>query len=137
MAKHCPVSCAEDSLTLTSIRSQADCEDAHPRCPVWAKLGDECDNNADMRKYCAKSCATCPMAVSDGESLCRDTNENCRFWADSGECSNVSISFIEVQILLCTVFRKGETHSPCLLLFSYFKNPSVSTLVGFSLNGNS
>lgn len=88
MAKHCPVSCAEDSLTLKSIRSQADCEDAHPRCPVWAKLGDECDNNADMRKYCAKSCDTCPMAVSDGESLCRDTNENCRFWADSGECSN-------------------------------------------------
>jgi hypothetical protein len=86
MTKYCPVSCSEDQMTLNS-KSKDDCDDTHPRCSVWAKLGD-CDNNFAMRAYCAESCNTCQEAVPDEENLCKDTHENCRFWADSGECSN-------------------------------------------------
>ena len=90
MTEHCPVSCAEDFANMDSNISQADdCEDAHPRCFVWATLGDECETNSEMMKYCAKSCNTCHMAASD-DNLCRDTHSECRFWANSGECLNVS-----------------------------------------------
>lgn len=113
MRKHCPVSCADVSLSLSKNNNiGADCEDQHPRCSVWAKLGDECDKNVDMRKYCAKSCNTCDMAVSD-DSLCKDSHENCRFWADSGECKNVSARITVNNcrgILYCTacVLRRTE-----------------------------
>lgn len=91
MEKHCPVSCATilDSTMTTVAHSdpgQEDCKDMHPRCHVWAELG-ECDNNAEMQKYCASSCDTCVMAAED-DNLCKDQHENCRFWADSGECAN-------------------------------------------------
>ena len=88
MKKYCPVSCASETLKPM----QKECGDVHPRCPVWAKLG-ECDDNSDMQKYCAKSCDSCHLA-SSADGLCTDNHENCKFWADSGECkNNPNVSF--------------------------------------------
>mmetsp|Transcript_26557 Transcript_26557/g.64757 ORF Transcript_26557/g.64757 Transcript_26557/m.64757 type:complete len:555 (-) Transcript_26557:135-1799(-) len=88
MQEQCPVSCKED-----------DCKDLHVRCSAWAKIKDECVDNPDMRKYCSKSCNSCGEASGNATSAeedeeedavaimpCVDENENCRFWADKGEC---------------------------------------------------
>jgi len=85
MLRNCPASCAEEILIDTAATAK-DCKDVIPKCAVWAELG-ECDNNEEMRSYCAKSCNTCGEAV-EVDSLCKDEHENCRFWADAGECKN-------------------------------------------------
>ena len=81
MLEQCPVSCKDDN-----------CKDLHVRCPDWAKIKDECNDNPDMRKYCRKSCNTCdeePEATEvdeDGEIEipCVDQNEGCQAWAAIG-----------------------------------------------------
>lgn len=81
MLEQCPVSCKED-----------DCKDLHVRCPVWAKIKDECADNPDMRKYCRKSCDSCDEALANATNSeeeedvmpCVDQNESCRYWADKG-----------------------------------------------------
>jgi hypothetical protein len=83
MAKQCPVSCKD--VPKTSL--QKECKDVHVRCSIWAGLG-ECNGNAAMTSYCAKSCDTCLLATEiDDDPLCFNDHENCRFWADSGECA--------------------------------------------------
>jgi hypothetical protein len=100
MRTTCPVSCrgAERRPIF-----QKECKDAHVRCPIWADLG-ECDENAEMRKYCASSCDTCRTveAVDEKEELCTDGNANCKFWADAGECTtNPKVS--TVQYFRCVI----------------------------------
>eukprot|EP00980_Cylindrotheca_fusiformis_P013388 scaffold3410_cov141-Cylindrotheca_fusiformis.AAC.31 len=88
MLERCPVSCREGS-----------CKDNHPRCPVWAKLRDECDDNPELRKNCRKSCNFCDVPTDeelveggaiieeDDEIVepCLDSHDNCKYWADKGE----------------------------------------------------
>jgi hypothetical protein len=82
MQEQCPVSCKEDS-----------CKDGHVRCPVWAKLKDECEENPDMRKSCRKSCNFCDQQEEEEEAAgieedgepCVDNHEKCKYWADKGE----------------------------------------------------
>jgi hypothetical protein len=90
MKNYCPISCrgAEKRPIF-----QKECKDAHARCSIWADLG-ECDDNAEMRKYCASSCDTCHHTVEkagtgkeEEEWLCTDDHANCKFWADKGECT--------------------------------------------------
>jgi hypothetical protein len=97
MKLYCPISCrgAERRPIF-----QKECKDAHVRCPVWADLG-ECDDNAQMRKYCAYSCETCQTVEAveavEVEELCMDENANCKFWADAGECtSNPKVSQVNM-----------------------------------------
>jgi hypothetical protein len=120
MRKHCPVSCRSEEQRPTNWS----CKDAHPRCSVWADLG-ECAENSDMRKYCAKSCDTCTNRHND-DDLCVDTHENCRFWADKGECINnpvVSTNTCDGYFGRCSIncmFSRKRTicSSICTLLWT-------------------
>jgi prolyl 4-hydroxylase len=89
MTRHCPVSC---KLKHAKANTAVACVDAHPRCKVWADLG-ECAVNRNMKKYCTKSCDWCDesapgIALEEEEDLdCIDDHTNCEFWAEKGECT--------------------------------------------------
>ena len=74
MKKYCGASC----LNVDKRHTRNACKDAHPRCPVWAKKG-ECQENAALRNFCAKSCDTCTRRVkkTDDSDSCKDEHENC------------------------------------------------------------
>ena len=101
MKEVCPVSCNEGGMKIKRKKgSAAICEDYHLRCPAWASLG-ECEDNADMRYYCPKSCGTCVQDPTqhrnlqqqknrdgdDKDNLCVDKHEQCEFWASVDECT--------------------------------------------------
>lgn len=76
MAEHCPVSCRNETQTVTG------CADIHPRCPVWEKIGECATNPTDMHRYCAKSCGVCGTSeardvqqVTKQAPLCVDQDE--------------------------------------------------------------
>ena len=91
--------------------TRKDCKDAHPRCHVWAELG-ECDETRDMKKYCAKSCNSCLTAANVEDVFCTDGHENCANWADLGECENnpgvssndVYYNFVHSDKWVCSFF---------------------------------
>jgi prolyl 4-hydroxylase len=87
MKTHCPGSCDGIQVELKEAAVQAkkgNCVDRHEHCPQWADLG-ECDENAEMLKYCSVSCGVC--IPDPAEEACKDSHSNCKFWADREECT--------------------------------------------------
>jgi hypothetical protein len=98
MALQCPVACRD--IDRSDQRKQ--CTDVHPKCSDWAKEG-ECDDEKDVKHFCAKSCDHCLVyrklvedessSVDSSSSSCVDSNDTCNFWAEAGECqSNPTVS---------------------------------------------
>jgi prolyl 4-hydroxylase len=108
MTKHCPISCnlpAEayfiKPTSEVGDEDEADrtCKDWHPNCHIWAELGECKDNAAAMIRFCPESCHKCIDDDDDEESDieeegddndedCKDSHEQCSFWASKGECEN-------------------------------------------------
>ena len=110
MNRHCPVSCRSMDSAPTP-----ECRDVHPRCNVWAQLG-ECKVNKEMKRYCPRSCGTCTSgdparkllddnshdqeipgidSAVDDDFLCVDNHEKCSKWA----VRNMQISWFRCLIL--------------------------------------
>jgi len=70
------------------------CKDMDSNCKTWSDKG-ECTTNRDfMLRTCKTSCGLCtvPQQSTGGTSpevtVCKDKNDGCAEWAESGECAN-------------------------------------------------
>ncbi|XP_055891008.1 zinc metalloproteinase nas-15-like isoform X3 [Biomphalaria glabrata] len=97
MINNCQATCGLCGDVAT--RPQFNCSNIHidtQKCEEWAKMG-ECVVNAQwMFDNCKKSCGMCldkevtgggtDNSVDEDKLECVDTHENCKSWADNGEC---------------------------------------------------
>ena len=92
MKKHCAASCVRKE----NKGNDEECKDHHPRCKVFADLG-ECQSNAGpMRQWCAESCGVCNgeettatdqvAAEESDDDECQDFDDLCPAWARQEEC---------------------------------------------------
>lgn len=153
MLQECALSCSQEEMIENEQKQAAElplpsvtetdifeeCEDIHPRCPVWASLG-ECDAaSTEMHQYCAKSCHTCAEMWPNGalaQQKCVDGYELCHSWASQhdqcttnpiwmhehcprscGLCSNMSLDQLCVDTHKDCAF--WATANECILNKSY------------------
>lgn len=92
--KQCPSVNSNSTLSILKTQKVSDnCKDDHESCAVRAKTG-ECDRNPNyMLSNCTLSCKRCnestnreDVANKEWNQDCNDTNVNCVWWADTGEC---------------------------------------------------
>uniref|UniRef100_A0A2C9LK61 Metalloendopeptidase n=1 Tax=Biomphalaria glabrata TaxID=6526 RepID=A0A2C9LK61_BIOGL len=121
MINNCQATCGLCGDVAT--RPQFNCSNIHidtQKCEEWAKMG-ECVVNAQwMFDNCKKSCGMCldkevtgggtDNSVDEDKLECVDTHENCKSWADNGECqANPSWMICLVSISVECV----DTHENC------------------------
>ena len=80
------------------------CEDKHPECENWAKVG-ECDANpAYMLTSCAVSCKTCHL--SDPRTRCKRTEGQAPVLAKAGDLDRLLQRALEEQQRLTAQLEK-------------------------------
>ena len=108
MGKYCPVSCkGVVKKVLESNPTDKNCNDLHPRCPIWKDLGECQENPQDMNRFCRLSCGKCEDEAAPEEFLCTDRNETCAFW-------------VRCLSIICVCWKEGNLTCDWLgvLLFS-------------------
>uniref|UniRef100_A0A7S4AYU3 Fe2OG dioxygenase domain-containing protein n=1 Tax=Chrysotila carterae TaxID=13221 RepID=A0A7S4AYU3_CHRCT len=72
---------------ISSARSRT-CKDEVPDCLSLTNANlTGCAENPRLLALCSKTCGSCYYrSLVDEATKCEDANENCKLWADSGEC---------------------------------------------------
>jgi len=78
----------------SAASAPSECADLNSQCSAWAAMGECVDNPVFMMENCAKSCCgmefpcvkSHPPASADTDKRCKDTQKQCKEWANEGEC---------------------------------------------------
>jgi len=95
------------------------CTDSNSNCANWASQG-ECDKNPDyMLDNCCQSCKTGTATTTTAPPTtttptptggCSDANDNCKYWAENGECKKNP----GYMLTNCCKSCKGGTTANCV-----------------------